>query len=349
MKQNKTLIVGGGLAGIYLAYLLEQQQQDYLLIEARARLGGRIFSPNGFDMGPAWFWPHQPRINALVEQLALTKFEQLSSDIAVYQTHDAVQLIRNPGSPKSFRLKNGLIELINALAKHIPQSKIVTQSTVKKVERNSTGVTIQVQRNSQLESITGARIVSTLPLRLLAKSIEFSPRLPSDKLSTMAETPTWMAGHAKALIEFDKPFWQSEPHKGEAFSQIGPLMEIHDASQYHSNQYALFGFVGYSFAQRQKLGIEGLKNAVEQQLIELFGASAQACKRITVFDWTNEPFTAVDSDQQPLNYHPRYGIDNIQFWDGKGMLAGTETAREHGGYLEGALESAERAFAVLTA
>jgi heterodisulfide reductase subunit A-like polyferredoxin len=36
------LIVGGGLAGIYLANQLKNAGRDYVLIEARPRLGGRI-------------------------------------------------------------------------------------------------------------------------------------------------------------------------------------------------------------------------------------------------------------------------------------------------------------------
>ena len=36
-----------------------------------------------------------------------------------------------------------------------------------------------------------------------------------------------------------------------------------------------------------------------------------------------------------------------QLWDGRLLLAGTELAREHGGYLEGALESADEAVRAL--
>jgi monoamine oxidase len=40
-------------------------------------------------------------------------------------------------------------------------------------------------------------------------------------------------------------------------------------------------------------------------------------------------------------YHPPAGHTSI--WDGTIQFAGTETADEHGGYLEGALNAAERA------
>lgn len=48
-----------------------------------------------------------------------------------------------------------------------------------------------------------------------------------------------------------------------------------------------------------------------------------------------------------LSYHPRYGLDDISLFDGKVILAGSETSLDHGGFLEGALASAERAYAAL--
>jgi hypothetical protein len=44
--------------------------------------------------------------------------------------------------------------------------------------------------------------------------------------------------------------------------------------------------------------------------------------------------------QNPL-YHPPAGKTSI--WDGTIHFAGTETADQHGGYLEGALTAADRA------
>jgi monoamine oxidase len=56
-------IVGGGLAGLYAARLLNASGIDFQLVEARHRLGGRILSvgaagepsADGFDLGPSWF------------------------------------------------------------------------------------------------------------------------------------------------------------------------------------------------------------------------------------------------------------------------------------------------------
>ncbi|MFW5811046.1 MAG: NAD(P)-binding protein, partial [Thermodesulfobacteriota bacterium] len=39
-----TLIIGGGLSGIYAAWRLQQKSRPFMLLEARDRLGGRILS-----------------------------------------------------------------------------------------------------------------------------------------------------------------------------------------------------------------------------------------------------------------------------------------------------------------
>ena len=82
-----TVIIGGGLAGLALAEMLETAGHDYILLEARNRFGGRIMTQHHgagyFDMGPAWFWPGQPRIAALVGRFGLEKFDQFADGILV--------------------------------------------------------------------------------------------------------------------------------------------------------------------------------------------------------------------------------------------------------------------------
>ena len=78
--KTEIAIVGGGLAGLSLAARLQNAKVDFLLFEARPRLGGRIAvltTPTGaVDLGPSWFWPGQPRIANLIEVLGLQPFAQ---------------------------------------------------------------------------------------------------------------------------------------------------------------------------------------------------------------------------------------------------------------------------------
>ena len=62
-------------------------------------------------------------------------------------------------------------------------------------------------------------------------------------------------------------------------------------------------------------------------------------------DWACERFTATQFDQPPMVEHPLYHppAGKTSIWGGIIHFAGTETADQQRGYLEGALTSAERA------
>ena len=57
---EQIVIIGGGLSGLTLAYLLEQKNYEITLIEASPRLGGRIQTVIGnlgtpLELGATWF------------------------------------------------------------------------------------------------------------------------------------------------------------------------------------------------------------------------------------------------------------------------------------------------------
>jgi len=81
-----TIIIGGGLSGIYTAFLLAAKKKSLVLLEARSRVGGRILSPEheGFftDLGPSWYWPMiNPKVKALVQTLGLKGYPQFETGL----------------------------------------------------------------------------------------------------------------------------------------------------------------------------------------------------------------------------------------------------------------------------
>lgn len=46
------LVIGAGLSGLHTAYELEKLDHDYLLVEARKRLGGRVLSQDKSPVKP---------------------------------------------------------------------------------------------------------------------------------------------------------------------------------------------------------------------------------------------------------------------------------------------------------
>lgn len=336
-----TLIVGGGLAGLSLAQGLHEVGKDFRLIEARSRFGGRILSRTvedaTFDMGPAWFWPGQPRIDALIEALGLERFDQFAQGDLMYEDAEGVQRGRGYASMEgSYRLKGGLGALIAALARGLPQEKLQTEAPLTSLTRTNYGV----EATACAEVIRANRAVLALPPRVAA-SLSFDPQLSDAAVRTLEAVPTWMAGHAKAIAVFDTPFWRDDGLSGDAMSRVGPMMEIHDASPADGGPFALFGFMGVLPEARRDE--DALKAATLRQLERLFGAKAAAPRALMIKDWAIDPFTATPHDLETLYAHPQYGLPQALtgLWDGRLILGSTEVAGQFGGYLEGALEASE--------
>ena len=341
------LIVGGGLAGLSLAAALQRAGRDYLLLEARHRFGGRVETAHleggAFDLGPAWFWPQQPRMAALVAQLGLRAFEQYVQG-SMNDEDERGQVIGRPGfAPMagSLRVEGGLDRLTEGLAAQIPAGRKRTGAAVTAMTQVDQAITATLLDGT---CVTARKVVLCVPPRVIAHRITFDPALPDDATTAMENLPTWMAGQAKAVAVYDRPFWRENGMSGTAMSRFGPMVEIHDASTAQGGPYALFGFVGVP--PQGRLDESPLRAAVLAQLQRLFGPQAAKPMRLVVKDWARDEYAATLLDQAPMYAHPEYGMPPrlAELWQGAVVLGATEVAPEFGGYLEGALAAAEAAF-----
>jgi monoamine oxidase len=82
-----------------------------------------------------------------------------------------------------------------------------------------------------------------------------------------------------------------------------------------------------------------------RQLQRLYGEEAARPATIFYKDWAMEGFTATEYDQRAVHEHPLYQppLGKTAIWDELIVFLGTETSDQLGGFLEGALASAERA------
>ncbi|WP_298937642.1 FAD-dependent oxidoreductase [uncultured Ruegeria sp.] len=347
----KTLIVGGGLSGLALAERLEQQGCDYVLLEARARFGGRIMThqldEGYFDMGPAWFWPGQPRIAALIQRLGLMKFDQFAEGVLTFEDeHGQVQRGQGFSSMEgSWRLKGGLGALTDALAKCLPHNRWRLDAPVVRMEMSDDQCTATLANG---ECVSANQVVLAMPPRIAAE-IEFSPELPAETTHAMTGIATWMAGQAKAVAVYDTPFWRDQGLSGDAMSRKGPMVETHDASPREGGPYALFGFIGVPPQGRADEQV--LRSHLHAQLRRLFGPEAAEPRELVLKDWAFDRYTSTEADKAPLHAHPTYGLPPAmtELWNGKLHFSGTEVAPEFGGYIEGALEATENALVGLNA
>ena len=349
----ETLIVGGGLSGIYAAYLLSRRNKSFIVLEARERTGGRILSHehHGFfsDLGPSWYWPAiHPKMAHLIQTMGLKGYRQFEAGMGCFQrSNGVVQTVGGYATePRSWRLSGGMMALITRLREAIPENAIRCNHPVCRIEKKFPGAIVSV---GELEKEPWARfrtskVILALPPRLAAATILFTPNLSHHLTQAMLKIGTWMAGQAKFCALYKEPFWRKTGLSGQAFSECGPLGEIHDGSNNNGGgPYGLTGFVGIPAAQRNQQ--QRLTGAILSQLATIYGKPAAQPSTFFYRDWAQERFTATPFDQPPMVEHPYYHppAGQTSIWDGTIHFAGSETATQHGGYLEGALTAAERA------
>ncbi|HEX7881218.1 MAG TPA: FAD-dependent oxidoreductase [Afipia sp.] len=352
------IIVGGGVAGLTAALRIHRAGIAFRLLEARPRLGGRVWSVDesgrasndGFDLGPSWFWPEmQPAFGRLVADLGLASFAQHDQGDVVLQRMPNGPPQRYGGltqAPPSMRLSGGTASIVTALSDALPEGSIDLAVRATGAKLDGEGVELSfLDAKGVVQTCRAALVVFALPPRLLEATVAFSPPIDAASASRWRATPTWMAPHAKFFAVYDRPFWREQGLSGTAQSMVGPLAEIHDATT-ASGKAALFGFLGISAEDRLAAGEPAIVAAGVRQLADLFGPEA-AQPRATLFkDWAADPLTATNRDQITTGHpiadrRPWVG----QEWRDRMVLAGSETSSRDPGYLAGAVDAAERAAA----
>ena len=241
----------------------------------------------------------------------------------------------------SYRLKGGFGAMTDALADRLPKDRLLLSMPVSTLTKTSDGVMATTRLG---QDIHARQLVLALPPRIVSR-ITFSPALSRETHNAMSGVVTWMAGQAKAVAIYDRPFWRDAGLSGDAMSRRGPMVEIHDASPAKDGPYALFGFIGVPPQARRDES--SLREAIRDQLIRIFGTDAAEPRSLLIKDWALDRFTSTEEDQQPVYAHPTYGLPQVlvQIWNDRLIFAGTEVASQFGGYIEGALEAAEDALA----
>jgi len=194
------------------------------------------------------------------------------------------------------------------------------------------------------KKLRSSRVVTTLPPQLLASDIRFSPPLHQDVLDVMKNTHTWMGNSVKGAVTYKVPFWKEQGLSGALYSNPGPFAQMYDQS--NENGAALAGFFN---AKISRLPFEERKKKVIEQLVRIFGEEAKYCLDYRDTTWSEEHFTK-HSNAPRLSRHQNNGHELYEqpLMDGRLIIGGSETSSTGGGYMEGAVHSANEIAIFLT-
>jgi len=101
-RETDFVVVGAGYAGLTAALRLTQAVRSVVVLEARDRVGGRVYTetlPDGtwLDFGGTWIGPGQDQIYALAKELGVGTYPTYNTGDSVLVLEDG-KIVRNAGS-----------------------------------------------------------------------------------------------------------------------------------------------------------------------------------------------------------------------------------------------------------
>ena len=333
--QFKYGIVGAGLSGLTTAHqLFHSGEKDFVVLDSRNHLGGRIHTKDHVDLGATWFQDHHTYLSQLVNEMLVEKYEQYSKgkSVLIYNTMAPAHFFESSQEgPNAFRIKNGTKSLITALSAPY-EDKIQLSEKVCRILESNERIYVETEKNSYICQ----KVIVAMPPKLV-KRIAFEPELPENLVHIMDQTHTWMSNAIKVGITYEKPFWREKGLSGTIIGQVGPVIELYDHSSHCNTHHSLMGFVN-----------EGLRDTPPEErqerilgyLEKYFGEEARAYTNYFEKDWSKDPDTS-GKELKSVYMSPKYGHPAFQefYLNGKVWFSGAETSPVHGGYMDGAVYS----------
>lgn len=204
---------------------------------------------------------------------------------------------------------------------------------VRRIEQDETGVTVQ----TDAETIAAKYVIVTTAT-MHRKDIAFEPALPE---GAMSMSRLWkLGGLSKAFVAYDTPFWRDSGISGEGVSDTGAVFATFDVGP-DDGPGILLGFCDP--VQFDGFDPESRRRRVIEQMVDLYGPQAQNPIDYVDHAWLDEEFGAGG----PNPALPPFALTSYATWltepHGRVEWAGTETAEEFSGCMNGAVLTGQRA------
>jgi monoamine oxidase len=245
-------------------------------------------------------------------------------------------LLDTEGGAQQDRFVTGAQNVAAAAAETLGD-RLVLGAPVRRIEHSGEGVVIHADG---FTARARRAIVAVPPT--LAGRITYDPPLPAYRDQLTQRFP--MGSCIKCLAFYEEPFWRANGLSGSAVSDPGPLSIVFDNSPPDGSPGIIVGFLeGHWARELGRVGEEERRAAVLRCLGRLFGPRASRPERYLERNWGEEEWSrGCYVGYTPPGVLTAYG-PAIRQPIGPLHWAGTETATVWNGYMDGAIQSGERA------
>ncbi|MEN5174008.1 FAD-dependent oxidoreductase [Acinetobacter higginsii] len=250
--------------------------------------------------------------------------------------HGFFTMIGVKGGAQQDKFLGGAWKIPELMAKSLSDN-ILLNSPVISIEQNDLNVKIFTDN----KGFVAKNVIVTTPPPLTL-SIDFHPPLPHRKFQLFNQMK--MGSVIKVHFAFQNPFWRTQGLNGSVASTNHHLSVVFDQTPNDESIGILVGLIeGNHAIELSKLDKESRKKKLIDDLIYYFGNSAANPIEYIEQDWIKEKWSQGGyAAFMPPNLLSSCR-DEIRTPTGLIHWAGTETATEWMGYLDGALQSGIRA------
>jgi monoamine oxidase len=326
------------LALTRIDWLARQVPLDQPALARRAAEWDRLSVADWFDRNV-----RQPDARAVltgaVRAIFAAEPDELSLLFFLFYVHSGggmMSLVEIKRGAQQDRLLGGTQQLSQRLAEQLGD-RVRLNHAVTRISHDARGVAVAAGGATYRAQ---AAIVAIPPA--LASQIRYSPALPTERYRLARAMP--MGKVIKCVIAYEQPFWRAAGYSGEALSDAGPVQLVFDDSPRDGQHGALVAFIlGAAAREWSGRGRAARARAVCEQLAEFFGPQAAQPLAYVDQDWATEPWSmGCYVGILPPGALTSYGAA-LREPVGPIHWAGTETAQIWNGYMDGAIESGERA------
>ena len=245
-------------------------------------------------------------------------------------------LIATGGGAQERRFHQGAQTVSIRLAEALGD-RVVLGAPAKVVRQEAGGVVVEAAGRA----VAGGQAILAVP-PAVAGRIGYRPALPGWRNQLTQRAP--MGSVIKLHAFYEEPFWRHEGLSGFAISDSGPVSVVYDDTPEAGSPGVLVGFMEGEHARTwARRGPADRRAGVLARLADFFGEPAGRPRELLERSWAEEEYSGgCYGGYFPPGVWTSFG-QALREPVGRLHWAGTETATDWNAFMEGAVQSGERA------